>query len=223
MKSLRCRECGLVNFASADQCKRCGTSLTEEGPADVDINEAEVTKKRSFLRRITWILGMTCAILVVYYLSLLLTSDGIRWQQRQTVERAIAVLEQKGFSREVFVLRHLVSFRTTDNWWNTQVGHHDAYAATNFPFEVLTLYPEFFDTARDDTERATILLHESYHLFGASEATALEGVWRNKGRLGWTADKYGETKVWKNTKELTMSHVPQLFRCGLEGKDDCIP
>ncbi|HVG33209.1 MAG TPA: zinc finger Ran-binding domain-containing protein [Pyrinomonadaceae bacterium] len=223
MKSLRCKECGLVNFASAEQCKRCGASLTEEVPADVVIDEAEAPKKRSFVRRITWILGMTCVILAIYYMSLLVTSDGIRWQQRQTVERAIAVLEQKGFSREVFVLRHLVSFRTTDNWWNTQVGHHDAYAATNFPFEVLTLYPEFFDTARDDTERATILLHESYHLFGANEAKALEGVWRNKSRLGWTADKYGETKVWKNTKELTMSLVPQLFRCGLEGKDDCIP
>jgi len=223
MKSLRCKECGLVNFASAEQCKRCGASLTEEAPVDVVIDEAEAPKKRSFVRRITWIVGMTCVILAVYYMSLLATSDAIGWQQRQTVERAIAVLEQKGFSKEVFVLRHLVSFRITDNWWNTQVGHHDAYAATNFPFEVLTLYPEFFDTAKDDTERATILLHESYHLFGANEANALEGVWRNKSRLGWTADKYGETKVWKNTKELTMSLVPQLFRCGLEGKDDCIP
>jgi len=222
MKSLRCRECGLVNFASDEQCKRCGASLTEEGPVDVVIDEAEGTKKRSFVRRITWIVGMTCAILAIYYMSLLLTSDAIRWQQRQTVERAIAVLEQKGFSREVFMLRHLVSFRTTDNWWNTQVGHHDAYAATNFPFEVLTLYPEFFDTATDDTERATILLHESYHLFGANEAKALEGVWRNKSRLGWTADKYGETKVWKNTRELTMSLVPQLFRCGLESNEDCM-
>ena len=43
----------------------------------------------------------------------------------------------------------------------------------------------------DDTERAAILLHESYHLFGSGEATALEGVWRDKQRLGWTADKYG--------------------------------
>jgi hypothetical protein len=222
MRSKRCRECGLVNFASAGECKRCGASLAEEVPLDVGPDEAEVVKNRSFGKRVTWILGMTCVILAIYYMSLLLTSDAIKWQQRQPVERAIAVLEQKGFSREVFVLRHLVSFRTTDNWWNTQVGHHDAYAATNFPFEVMTLYPEFFDTATDDTERATILLHESYHLFGGNEAAALEGVWRNKSRLGWTADKYGETKVWKNTKELTMSEVPQLFRCGLEGNSDCM-
>ncbi len=166
---------------------------------------------------------MTCVILAIYYLSLLLTSESIKLQQRQAVDRAITVLEQKGFGKEAFVLRHVVSFRTTDNWWNMQVGHHDAYAATNFPFEVLTLYPEFFDVATDDTERAAILLHESYHLFGSGEAAALEGVWRNKSRIGWTADKYGETKVWKNTKDLTTSEVPQLFRCGTDGKTDCKP
>jgi hypothetical protein len=165
---------------------------------------------------------MTFVILIIYYLSLLMTSDSIKWQQKQAVGRAITILEQKGFGKETFVLRHLVSFRSTDNWWNMQVGHHDAYAATNFPFEVLTLYPEFFDTATDDTERAAILLHESYHLFGSGERAALEGTWRNKSRLGWTADKYAETKVWKNTVELTMSEVPQLFRCGPQGQSDCL-
>ena len=164
---------------------------------------------------------MTLTILFICYLSLLLTSDGVTWQQRQPVERAIAILEQKGFGKEVFVLRHLVSYRTTDNWWNMQVGHHDAYAATNFPFEVMTLYPEFFEAAVDDTERAAILLHESYHLFGSGEPAALEGVWRNKSKLGWTAEKYQETKVWRNTKELTMKHVPRLFRCGLDKQSDC--
>jgi hypothetical protein len=222
MSSIRCRECGLANFATAEQCKRCGASLKEDVPVETATDETVVVKKRTFGKRVSWILGMTCVILAIYYLSLLATSDSIKWQQRQTVDGAITVLEQKGFGKEAFVLRHLVSFRTTDNWWNTQVGHHDAYAATNFPFEVLTLYPEFFDVARDDTERAAILLHESYHLFGSGEAAALEGVWRNKGRIGWTADKYGETKVWKNTKDLTTSEVPQLFRCGLDGKTDCI-
>ncbi|HYY58512.1 MAG TPA: hypothetical protein VE842_14360 [Pyrinomonadaceae bacterium] len=226
MSSTRCRECGLVNFATAQQCKRCGAFLTEDGPVDVATGEEAVTdvpKKRSIGKRVSWIIGMTLVVLLICYMSLLVTSDSIKWQQRQTVDRAITVLEQKGFGKEAFVLRRLVSFRTSDNWWNMQVGHHDAYAATNFPFEVLTLYPEFFDSATDDTERAAILLHESYHLFGSNERAALEGVWRNKSRIGWTADKYAETKVWKNTRELTMSEVPQLFRCGLEGKDDCIP
>jgi hypothetical protein len=230
--STRCRQCGLVNFATAEQCKRCGAYLREDRTVDaptdegfageVDESEAPQQKKRSFAKRVSWILGMTGLILLICYMSLLMTSSRANLQQRQTVERAITVLEEKGFGKESFVLRHLVSFRTTDNWWNMQVGHHDAYAATNFPFEVLTLYPEFFDAAKDDTERAAILLHESYHLFGSGERAALEGVWRNKSRVGWTADKYSETKVWKNTRELTMNEVPQLFRCGLEGNADCM-
>ncbi|HEY6187151.1 MAG TPA: hypothetical protein VIW80_05690 [Pyrinomonadaceae bacterium] len=223
MKSIRCVECGLVNFDTAEECKRCGATLQTNGPAvEVEADETEVPVKRSFRKRISWIVGMTLVILIIYYLSLLMTSDAIKWQQRQAVNHAIAILEQKGFGKEAFVLRHLVSFRSTDNWWNMQVGHHDAYAATNFPFEVVTLYPEFFDTATDDTERAAILLHESYHLFGSGERSALEGAWRNKSKLGWTADKYGESKVWKNTKDLTLSEVPQLFRCGADGQSDCV-
>jgi len=225
MSSRRCAECGLVNFATAEQCKRCGAVFGNEGTTETSTTvdeDAGQAGKRSFGKRVTWILCMTLAALIICYMSLLVTSDSIKWQQRQTVDGAITVLEQNGFGKESFVLRRLVSFRATDNWWNMQVGHHDAYAATNFPFEVLTLYPEFFDTATDDTERAAILLHESYHLFGAGERAALEGVWRNKSRIGWTVDKYAETKVWKNTRELTMSEVPQLFRCGLEGRDDCI-
>jgi hypothetical protein len=50
-------------------------------------------------------------------------------------------------------VRTVVSYRRTDNWWNQYVGHHAAYAATNFPFGVVTLYPAFFRYAVDDTER----------------------------------------------------------------------
>lgn len=222
MKSIRCVECGLVNFEIAEQCKRCGAQLQGSGPVEAVADETDAPVKRSFRKRISWVVGMTLVILLICYLSLLATSDSIKWQQKQTVGRAITILEQKGFGKEAFVLRRLVSFRSTDNWWNMQVGHHDAYAATNFPFEVVTLYSEFFDTATDDTERAAILLHESYHLFGSGERAALEGTWRNKSKLGWTADKYGESKVWKNTLELTMSEVPELFRCGPQGQSDCL-
>ena len=76
--------------------------------------------------------------------------------------------------------------------------------------------------AVDDTERAAILLHESYHLSGSGEAAALEGVWRDKQRLGWTADKYGQTRVWNNTKELTAANVPWMFSCGADGRSDCL-
>lgn len=160
-------------------------------------------------------------LLFAAYMSLLMTSEDLRFEKRKTVSRAIAILEQKGFSRQAFVLNHLVRYRATDNWWNGYVGHHTAYAATNFPFEVVTLYPEFFETAVDDTERAAILLHESNHLFGSGEHAALEKVWRDKQRLGWTADKYGTTRVWLNTRELTAAGVPGLFSCGPDGHSDC--
>jgi hypothetical protein len=222
MGSWKCAQCGLVNFANAEQCQRCGAAATAAGEvADADVIAAP-KGGRSFRQRALWIAGMTGTILVICYCSLRLTSDAVTWQQQQIVDRAIDQLAQRGFNRETFVLRHLVSYRTTDNWWNMQVGHESAYAATNFPFEIMTLYPEFFETARDDTERAAILLHESYHLFGANEPRALEQTWRNKARLGWTADKYGTTKVWLNTKELTMRAAPALFRCGPEQNEDCI-
>jgi hypothetical protein len=224
--SRKCSQCGLVNFASAVQCRRCGAAFDDAAFDDAEQfetlpDEGVEQKKRSLAQRLMWIFGMTAVILFICYASLLLTSDPIGWEQRQLVSRAIDVLESKGFGSEVFVLRHLVSYRATDNWWNMQIGHHDAYASTNFPFEVVTLYPEFFEKAADDTERAAILLHESYHLFGAGEPAALEGVWRSKSRLGWTPEQYGETKVWKNTRELTVNQVPKLFSCGDDSKSDC--
>jgi hypothetical protein len=155
-------------------------------------------------------------------MSLLLTSDALGSNQQLSVTRAIALLKQRGFSKEAFVLGNLVNYRVTDNWWNSYVGHHEAYAATNFPFEVVTLYAPFFDAAVDDTERAVILLHESHHLIGRGEEAALEGVWHVKQRLGWTADQYGRTKVWRNTREWTMSSVPTLFHCGSDGHSDCV-
>lgn len=183
--------------------------------------EPKPVQKRKTALRLGWILGTTLVLLFAAYMSLLLTSEELPYDQRQTVKAATAILKQKGFSRQAFVLDHLVQYRRTDNWWNGYVGHQSAYAATNFPFEVVTLYPEFFDAAVDDTERAAILLHESYHLFGSGEEAALEGAWRNKVKVGWTADKYGHTKVWINTRDLTFTAVPKLFTCGADGHSDC--
>ena len=165
---------------------------------------------------------MTLVLLFTFYMSLLLTSEDLQYDRRQTVKAAIAILQQKGFARQAFMLNNLVKYRGTDNWWNLYIGHRDAYAATNFPFEVVTVYPDFFETAVDDTERAAILLHESYHLFGSGEATAFESVWRDKQRLGWTEDKYAQTKVWRNTRELTEAEVPKLFTCGTDQHSDCL-
>src|ERR1051325_3082127 len=216
----KCGQCGLVNQLTDEACRRCGAVLGED--VEPEPHEAQV-EKRKLGQRIAWIFGMTAVVMIICYLSLLVTPDELGYDQRKTVERAIAVLDANGFGKQAFVLRRLVSYRATDNWWNHQVGHHDAYAATNFPFEVVTLYPDFFEVAVDDNERAAILLHESYHLFGSGEATALEQTWRQKRRIGWTEDRYGQTLVWANTEELTMSQLPNLFRCGSDGKSDCAP
>ncbi len=222
MESTKCRDCGLVNAKTDQACRRCGASLLAvESSADETVENK--VERRGIGRRLVWISGTTIVLLFGFYLSLLLTSEDLGFQQREMVSNAIAVLQEKGFQKQVFVLNHLVKFRATDNWWNGYVGHHDAYAATNFPFEVLTLYPEFFAVAVDDNERAAILLHETYHLFGSGEETALEGVWREKKRIGWIEERYGATKVWNNTRQLTMAQVPDLFLCGTDGKSDCVP
>lgn len=170
-----------------------------------------------------WLTGVVVAVVFGWSRSLLLTSNPIDAQQQQVVYRSILILERAGFPRESAMLRHFANFRATDNWWNIYLGHQDAYAATNFPLGVLTLYEPFFRTAVDDTERAIILLHESQHLLGSGEEAALERVWRVKRQIGWTADAYGETKVWANTREWTRTSVPSLFVCGSDHASDCVP
>jgi len=150
-----------------------------------------------------------------------MSSDGLQPDQREKVQSAIAVLQQQGFSREAFILKRLTAFRSTDNWWNRYIGHRDAYAATNFPFEVVTLYPEFFSVPVDDKERAAVLLHESCHLMGSGEEAALGYAWRNKRQLGWTLDGYKQTRLWDATEKLTRASFPYMFQCGSDGQSDC--
>lgn len=221
MSMNKCPSCKLVNAATDEICRRCGSSLMGADDENADVLQ-ETSKKRTLGKRLLWILGATFLSLLVFYLSLRMTSDDLGYDQRQIVQHSIVILEQRGFSREATLLSTFTTYRSTDNWWNRYLGHRDAYAATNFPFEVLTLYPEFFADSSDDMERSAILLHEARHLLGADEKAALEYVWLNKQRLGWTEDKYGQSKVWNNTKELTMSLVPQLFHCGPEGNSECL-
>jgi hypothetical protein len=163
-----------------------------------------------------------CVALVFWYLSLLWTSTPVNFEERRAVERAVALIERAGFARDATLLRRVASFRTTDNWWNASVGHADAFAATNFPFEIVTLYPQFFADARDDTERAVILLHEARHLAGQDERGAFTGVWRDKARLGYTREKYFGTQVYSNVAEYTQKYAPELFHCGPDGQADCL-
>jgi hypothetical protein len=221
----KCTQCGLVNSGSDELCRRCGTPLAGEEPAELVAPPAPATtvspKKRGFLKRLTWVLGATFTVLLILYASLLISSDGLQPDQREKVQNAIAILQQQGFNREAFILKRLTVFRRTDNWWNKYVGHSDAYAATNFPFEVVTLYPEFFNVPVDDKERAAVLLHESCHLMGDGEDAALQSTWRNKRQIGWTADRYHQTRVWDATEKLTRAKFPYMFQCGADGQSDC--
>jgi hypothetical protein len=222
MNRNKCSSCGLVNSTADQTCRRCGESLEAASAPESDESASEGVKKRGIGRRLIWIFGTTLILLFAWYLSLLASSNYLGYDRRKTVEDAIAVLGQKGFGKEAFVLRNLVAYRETDNWWNRSVGHHEAYAATNFPFELVTLYPQFFEKTVDDNERAAILLHEACHLFGSGEDSSLEQVWRDKQRLGWTAEKYSSiSEAWNNTRQLTMNRVPQLFKCGSDGQSDC--
>ncbi len=198
----KCANCGLVNAGSDEQCRRCGALLADDEPFDSIDSEALAEtkpKKRGLLKRVTWVVGASLLILTIWYVSLLMSSTGLQPDQRERVDKAIAVLQQSGFTREAFILNHLTSFRSTDNWWNSYIGHHDAYAATNFPFEVVTLYPEFF----------------------ALEDAALQTTWKSKQRLGWTSDKYNRTQVWDATEDLTKARFPYMFQCGADGQSDC--
>jgi hypothetical protein len=230
-----------VNWADGGECKRCGATLggdssrrtTTAGATAIDERatpirnvehdeESEARRGGGIVRRALVVALVIALFFVGAYVSLLVTSEPVTAEQRQLIERAIDVLDEHGVGERTFTLRHLASYRTTDNWWNRWNGHHEAYAATNFPFEVITLYPDFFTQPTDDTERAVILLHESYHLAGGNEETAFSGVWRDKARLGWTRETYGKTRVWQNVREFTSQNAPRLFSCGDDGKSDCL-
>lgn len=240
-RTTKCRACGLVSFAAGDNsflCPRCGGCAIANAETDfafdaVNIQTAyaaldddnydvsEAASRVSLLHRAVVVFFVVVAILVAAYLSLLMTSEPLNFAEKQTLRRAVAVLENRGFTRETKMLNGFVNFRRTDNWWNTYNGHADAYAATNFPFQVVTLYPQFFTVPLDDTERAAVLLHEAQHLYAAKEPEAFNKVWRARARLGWTNEAYGETKVYRGVRSLTREYAPAIFRCGLDGNTDC--
>lgn len=213
-----------MNFAGAADCRRCGVSLA--GPQEItdatDANEESKSGvKKKVIKSAVRVLGLAGFILFLWYASLIGTSEPVVLDQKKVVGRAIDVLEQRGFADEVFVLRHLVYYRATDNWWNRRVGHESAFASTNFPFQVMTLYPAFFEQPVDDVERAAILLHEAYHLFGYKEEGAVEGTWRDKKKLGWTKEKYAGTTIWSNVRASTQEYAPHLLQCGPDRRSDC--
>jgi hypothetical protein len=214
----KCSKCKLVNFADADKCSRCETDLAEaSSPAE---------KKSSSLGSKILKRAIACAVVCIvvlfgFYLSLLFTSKSLSYDERAKVKSGIAVLDEKGFSSESFLLKYLTSFRANDNWLNASTREENAYAATNYPFEIMTIYPDFFNYPSDDVERAAVLLHEAQHLKGADEKEAYEFVWKNRKQLGWTKEKYAGSTVWKNVRRQTKEICPHLFVCDVNEFGDC--
>src|SRR5262249_39379228 len=115
----KCANCGLVNAAADEGCRRCGAVLTDEAPLaarPIDTEAARKPANRGLVKRLIWIVSATFISLMVWYFSLLASSDGLSPDQHLKIDVAIARLEPRGFSREAFVLRHLTNFRSTDNW-----------------------------------------------------------------------------------------------------------
>jgi hypothetical protein len=158
--------------------------------------------------------------LVILYLSLLATSAPMSVSDRAVIDNAIAILDSKGFDSEAFLLRHTATFRSRDNWINISFPTENSFAATNFPFGIITIYPDFY-TQADDTTRAMILLHEAQHMKGGSEADAYAYVWRNRQQLGWTQLSHGTTDTYVTVELETRELAPELFTCESKLWNDC--
>ncbi len=211
----KCKKCDLANFADRDTCARCGSSLRDSG-------RNCSRRGGTLVIRALICLCVCVATLLAFYLSLLFSAQPLNIDQKSTVRRDAALLREKGFSQEAFLLEHAAAYRSDDNWLNSSVAKENAYAATNFPFEIMTLYPDFFTYPKDETERAAILLHESKHLEGKDEHDAYAFVWMNKSRLGWTQEKYGLSPIWENVRRQTRDAAPELFNCPDKEFADCI-
>ncbi len=213
----KCPECKLTNFANADFCKRCNADLSS---LNFNITESNAPKSNILKRAV--ICGVVCLFVIFgFYLSLIGSAKRLNSEEKQTVQRAINIIEQKGFSREAFLLNYLTAFRGNDNWLNASIEKENAYAATNFPFEIITIYPDFFNKTNDDLERAAILLHEAQHLKGADEKDAYSFVWKHKRKLGWTAELYGRTVIYQKVGEQTKEFAPDVFKCDWNETGDC--
>ena len=216
-----CPDCNSVNFGNTENCARCQTGLNG---VSVTAQASAVPKKTfadKLLRRASICAAMVVFTLTGFYLSLILSAKKLTYDEKKAVGTAVQILENKGFSSESFFLNYLTAFRSNDNWLNASIEKENAYAATNYPFEIMTLYPDFFAVPLDETERAVILLHEAQHLKGADEKEAYEFVWKNRKKLGWTKENYRNSVIWLNVRKQTKEYAPHLFVCDANEYGDC--
>lgn len=213
----KCPNCKLINFQTAENCLRCQSSLIEVN--NLHANNSFLRSK--FLKRAAVCLLVVIFSLSGFYFSLIFSAKRLNYEENKTVRRAVDILQAKGFSNETFLLDYLTVYRADDHWLNASVVKENAYAATNYPLEIMTIYPDFFNRSTDDTERAAILLHEAQHLKGADEKQAYEFVWKNRRKLGWTKENYRTSEVWQTVRTQTREQVPNLFICDTNEFADC--
>lgn len=175
----------------------------------------------TFLQRFLHLSAIALCTLLIFYLSLVTTSRTLQPYEMETVDRAILVLEKKGFDAEVFLLRHATTFRGGDNWLNALTLEENAYASTNRPFPIITLYSDFYNKTQDDTERAMVLLHEAQHIRNKNEKEAYEYVWRHREKLGWTVLSHGTTPTFVTVEMQTREYSPHVFSCPEKLWGDC--
>lgn len=217
MKKL-CPNCNLVNFKEADQCLRCQSSLII---VTSETSPEKTPRPSRLLRRVVVCLAACLFTILGFYISLVGSSKPLTYEEKQKVYGAIEILKGRGFSDEAFLLNYITAFRGTDNWLNASVEKENAFAATNFPFEIITIYPDFYTYPLDETERAAILLHEAQHLKGADEKEAYSFVWKNRQKLGWTDEAYAKSLILQNVRKQTKEVAPDLFVCDANPYDDC--
>lgn len=213
----KCQNCKLVNFLDAVKCSRCDTELI----AATSLANGPRSWGRGILIRAMVCLCVCMIAILGFYFSLVVSAAPLQIEQKHKVRRAISVLRDRGFSTEAMLLDRFTVYRSNDNWLNASVPKENAYAATNFPFEIMTLYSDFFIYPADDVERAAILLHEARHLQGEDEPGAYAFVWKNRERLGWTKENYARSTVWVNVRRQTRETVPDLFTCPENDFSDC--
>jgi hypothetical protein len=211
----KCQNCRLVNYDGVDRCVRCDAEL---GTATI---VAGNPRRPSIAMRAAVCLGVCVVLVVAFYLSLIASSRSLSAEQRQLVAKATAIVRERGFDTEARFLERYSVMRSSDNWLNSLVPKENAYAATNFPFQIITIYPDFVTYPVDDVERAAILLHEARHLQGGDEKDAYKFVWQNRAKLGWTKDKYEQSNIWRNVRRQTREYAPELFGCPGKELDDC--
>jgi uncharacterized membrane protein YvbJ len=93
----KCSKCGLVNRGHDEVCRRCGEPLNlsaEAAPPSGETPATEKPKGRTFLRRVAWVLSATFLILIIWYVSLLISSDGLKPDQRAQVQSAIEIFSR---------------------------------------------------------------------------------------------------------------------------------